>query len=861
MAPAVFGLNGNAWGHGVSYRTDTQAHLERLHTMAVQRLAMKGMGSFSLGPWLLLSLLLLITVLVAGQGIVEFFERLELKQFALRQMQVVEDRTQSGVDVVGIDEATLSSELMRRSFGRFPYQRDAYATLVQFMNRVSARVVAFDMSFDGGEDHDHPERDAAFANSIQSGQQPGRQSGRQSGRTWVLSGLSVSGDRFSSGEDPRYNVFWQQQWFQLSGRPADQAPVGVFRANSFALPILPLVHSPMAFYPFHAINDDLEGNASRTIPFVTFSDGHVLPSMPLAVAMGPSRQLEILPGLRIRTQQRMLDLAGQSYPIIRWYGDMRGLKPEQLAGYRQKMAAQAATAPAAKKTVYRHFSLAEVVRSEMTLRCRENAAGVSGVVVNSELCRTLLANPQPILNPDTFRNRIILVGTTGNALVNSDIHKTIYDGAGNYPGVFIQANIIDNYLHNGFVHQAGIGWTLGFSSLMLLLALWIAFRSGGVVRSLVLVLALLGNYTWLCHWIYLEHNVWLNWVYPTTSLIGAYSLTYLARYVVAEQRRQRLRYGLAKYVSPAVMETVEAHPERLILGGQRREMTILFCDIRGFTSFSETNPPEVVQDILVQYFADMNEIILSQYRGTINKLMGDAIMAYWGFPLQDEDDAFLAVSAALAMKEKMEERLKDETRVPIRIGIGINTGDVLVGNIGSEQFMDFTVIGDNVNIASRLEGMNKEFKTTIIISEATYQKVKDRIRCFPLGSIRVRGKQQETLIYEPLGVIKGVTRLPNLSASSSVGHARQQGSKSGVARLLLRPRIPDLALVRQEQYAIPLWWLRQWWQRSLETVRWLRLLYLRSATLPAQPGAEEGSTADESATVLSLEARTSKKGS
>ncbi len=182
-------------------------------------------------------------------------------------------------------------------------------------------------------------------------------------------------------------------------------------------------------------------------------------------------------------------------------------------------------------------------------------------------------------------------------------------------------------------------------------------------------------------------------------------------------------------------------------------MTFMFSDIRGFTAFSDQNEPEVVQTFLSQYFSTMNGIIMHQYRGSINKLIGDAIMAYWGFPLNNEDHAFLAVCAAMTMREAMQAWQSQQDKLPIHIGIGINTGDAVIGNIGSDDFMDFTVIGDAVNVASRLEGMNKEYGTTIIISAATYQKVQDRIEARSLGWCELKGKSEPVEIFEPLRIL------------------------------------------------------------------------------------------------------------
>jgi adenylate cyclase len=264
------------------------------------------------------------------------------------------------------------------------------------------------------------------------------------------------------------------------------------------------------------------------------------------------------------------------------------------------------------------------------------------------------------------------------------------------------------------------------------------------------VVALAVLYTLVTVWSYQEYNLWLNWVYPVAGMLVTMSVSFMVRYRQEANRREQLRYAFGKYVSPVVVDALIQHPELLQLKGQRREVTILFCDIRGFTTLSETHDAEYVQQLLTRYFTTMNRIVLQEHRGIINKLIGDAIMAYWGFPLETDDHPYQAVSAALAMQEAIRNWPAEAGEPPITIGIGIHTGEVMVGNVGSEEFMDFTVIGDAVNLASRLEGVNKELGTTIVMSAATWERVKDRLPARSAGTVTVKGKTEAIDVYEPL---------------------------------------------------------------------------------------------------------------
>ena len=211
---------------------------------------------------------------------------------------------------------------------------------------------------------------------------------------------------------------------------------------------------------------------------------------------------------------------------------------------------------------------------------------------------------------------------------------------------------------------------------------------------------------------------------------------------------------LAQYVSPAVLASVVDKYEDYLKAeiGSKEKVSILFADIRGFTSLSETLTAEKTVEMLNTYFSAMTEVIFS-YHGTIDKFIGDAIMAFWGAPLPFKEHAKNAVMAAMKMHDKLSEvnqTLMEKGFDSVHIGIGINTGEVILGNIGSDRKLDYTVIGDNVNLASRLEGLTKQYGCGIIISEFTYAQIKDHIPCRIVDMVRVKGKQHPIKIYTPI---------------------------------------------------------------------------------------------------------------
>ena len=205
-------------------------------------------------------------------------------------------------------------------------------------------------------------------------------------------------------------------------------------------------------------------------------------------------------------------------------------------------------------------------------------------------------------------------------------------------------------------------------------------------------------------------------------------------------------------MAPEVINELMTDPSRLKLGGQRKELSILFSDIRDFTSISEKMDPEELTHFLGEYFSRMTAVVL-EHRGVVDKYIGDAVMAFWGAPVPEKNHAKQAVATALVMAaelKKLNEENKQKGWPEIKIGIGINSGEVVVGNMGSEKRFDYTVIGDNVNLASRLEGLNKTYQTSILISESTADEVKNLFTLRELGVTQVKGRQAAVKIFEVL---------------------------------------------------------------------------------------------------------------
>ncbi len=241
---------------------------------------------------------------------------------------------------------------------------------------------------------------------------------------------------------------------------------------------------------------------------------------------------------------------------------------------------------------------------------------------------------------------------------------------------------------------------------------------------------------------------------PTLAVASATLSAMVFRVLTEERRSHQIKGMFSRYVSPKVVEELVRNPHTaLALGGKKMTVTVLFSDIRSFTTMSEQLTPEAVVDLLNEYFQAMTDVIFS-YDGMVDKYIGDAIMAIFGAPVEHPDDPVRSVRAGLEMLQilrAMNRRWESQGKRTFEIGVGINTGEAIVGNMGSTHAMGYTVIGDTVNLASRLEGLNKELKTSLLISEQTYQRVKDHFEVQAFPGVRVKGKAEAMTVYAVTG--------------------------------------------------------------------------------------------------------------
>jgi adenylate cyclase len=350
---------------------------------------------------------------------------------------------------------------------------------------------------------------------------------------------------------------------------------------------------------------------------------------------------------------------------------------------------------------------------------------------------------------DAFKDKIVFVGST--ALAVYDLRVTPFSNV--YPGLEVHANVADNILRQTFLFRPN--WASFFD---LAAILFMGLVTGLVLPrlralfSVLLIGVLFAGYLVISQGLFVRKGIWLNTIYPLLTMVLVYTAVTLYRYIVEEREKRKIRGAFSFYVNPSVVNEVLKDPEKLKLGGDKKELSVLFSDIRGFTSLAEEMEPEVLVTLLNEYLTDMTNVVF-ELDGLLDKYIGDAIMAVFGAPLDQKDHPLRACHTALIMLDRlaaMQQRWKAEGTPQLDIGIGINTGPMVVGNMGSERRFDYTVMGDAVNLASRLEGINKEYGTQVVISEFTYGWVKDDFFCRELDAVRVKGRARPVKIYELL---------------------------------------------------------------------------------------------------------------
>ncbi|HXZ11910.1 MAG TPA: adenylate/guanylate cyclase domain-containing protein [Candidatus Sulfotelmatobacter sp.] len=633
--------------------------------------------------------------------------------------------------IVGIDEKTL------QKIGSYPLPRDSYALLVNRLSAGGARIIALDATFPTPETNSARDAFENLKRTLGSSASPSllkkineleKSSDQDANFAAAVknAGNVILGHVFleearAASADPKlaeeyFNIVWAKVFPQVlkapskDGRQFDMGQAfhdagGTVYAGVEAN--IPKLAEAAASYGFININPDPDGTLRHALLIARYRDQDFFPSLDLQVV----REYEKIP------DQDIVAYIGENGVASIQFG------PHQ---FRQTPDGTKLINYTGPYGTYAHYSMWDVMSGEAP--------------------------------PESFRDKIVLVGSTAIAI--GDMRNTPFpEENAAYMGVEVHANIIDNILHS---EERGRGFlTRGMSEEMLDLGAILFFGLGfGLVfgpvepvKSTVAMLLTLAGFGWFVTYMFSQQGRWLSFVIPAGTLFLNYAVMTSFRMIFEEREKRKIRKTFSQYLSPDVIGLIEKDPQKYIRpGGEIKELTVMFSDIRGFTTISEGLTPDELVSLLNEYLGEMTEIVFSN-QGTLDKYIGDAIMAFWGSPYPQEDHAIRGCKCALQMVRRLETlnaKWEAEGRRPISIGIGLNTGLLNVGNMGSAKRLSWTVMGDNVNLASRLEGINKEYQTQIVISEATHQQIGAQFVCRELDRIRVKGKNQPVEIYELL---------------------------------------------------------------------------------------------------------------
>ena len=625
---------------------------------------------------------------------------LQLYDWSLRRLA---DPAAVNHDIVLVEINDASIRDYADAVGRWPWPRVLQSNLIDFLARAPARVIAYDIqltekshgSFKFGDDNwTAEESDDAMVTSV-----------RTAGNVILLADATNPGTT-ATARQPSVAA-WRSPYHL--GALVEERPLMLPPFQELAGGASALGHN------FLALDDD--GLARRITPFVRTGD-EAMPSLGVAAALaagGFKPEDVTLDGHTLRVRDRRIPLVAVPVPNSvngrdshdQWTMMIRYRAPVQTSRGRPYATYEA-----------RHLLVSQ---------------------------DQLLAGQKPMVDPAVFKDKIVFVGLTGAGLV--DVFQTPM-GGGLMPGIQLHATVADNLLANSFIRVAPASWRLLSTTVLavavgLMAALFPFFAAaiGAGLTAAIWTSAIVLS---------LRSGVWLNAIQPLAAIAIALFAGTAYRYFVEDYQKRAVKKLFGRYVSKDVFDQLMAHPDRAELGGRRREMSVLFSDIRGFTTVSEKGDAEALVEQLNEYFSRMVEVVF-RHRGTVDKFVGDMVMALYGAPVADPHHAENAVATAVEMVRelgKLNRNWAGRGMSPLDIGVGINSGDMIAGNIGSSSIMSYTVIGDNVNLGSRLESLNKEYGTRIIISEATRARLTGSYDLRPLGDVVVKGKTRAVAIFE-----------------------------------------------------------------------------------------------------------------
>ncbi|MGE5361467.1 MAG: CHASE2 domain-containing protein [Bacteroidales bacterium] len=624
-------------------------------------------------------------------GFAPFARTVEMKAYDA-QVRLTAGWAEARRDIVLVNIDEESIRKLEPLVGRFPWPRLVHAQLVAFLTRAPVAAIAYDVLFSErdrtsfsiqGDTWTGAESDAAFVEAV-----------RKAGN------VVVAAD--ATGEAAATPAAVPVGGYRLAG-PIERRPAVTPPFEDLARAARAVGHSFLAL--------DADGPARRSVPFVR-TGALTVPSLAVATALLVSK---VGPD-RVFSDGDWLTLGAARMPLVKAQPASGGTSSESRRALIRFVGGRQRVGPS-----YEELSFYRLFYSEMQLQ----------------------AGQSPLVDPARLRGKIVVVGVTAAGL--HDTFAVPLRGA--MPGSAIHATVVDNILSRRFMHPAP-AYATAIVALVGALAVGLACVLLGAwptVAAAIVALAALCAFSIAL----IARGTWLAAVQPAIAITAAAFVGVSYQYFVEGREKRRIKRVFSRMVAPDVYRHLVDDPSRARLGGERREMSVLFADLRGFTTLTENGRPEDVVAQLNEYFTRMVDVLF-QHQGTVDKFVGDMVMALFGAPVGDARHADCAVQAALHMVRALAElnaRWEREGRPRLAIGVGINSGEMIVGNVGSEQIMSYTVIGDAVNLASRLESLNKQFGTTILISDGTRRLLSGQYLLDPLGEVTVKGKSVPVLIY------------------------------------------------------------------------------------------------------------------
>lgn len=662
-------------------------------------------------------LIIIVYALARVSPLLSFFNILELKTVDVR-MQLRGTRMPSGeVAIAVIDEKSINQ------LGRWPWSREIFVQLVNKLSEYGARVIAFDIVFGESEQHGGlsviKKLEELYLNLGLNGKEgkhalfykglkeleSGIDSDQRLAEAIKNAGNVVLGmfayttleeiKDFNQEElEGRVALIASQAYQDVSDSSSNHKAFSILRAHGF-LTNIPVITSAGRYSGYFNFNPDPDGTIRKSELLIQYKDNYY-------------------PTLAIQAVRHYLGRS-KLQVVIKEYG-LEGIKIGRSFIPTDENGSFTINFNGPEKTIP-HYSVVDIIRGS--------------------------------IERDKLQDKIILVGPTAKGIY--DLRVTPMGTI--YPGVEIHANIIDNILNKNFIYHSSLEKLIDLLVILGLgLLLSLVVPRLNPTNGQIITMVFLAGFIAMVQYLFSSRGMIITMFFPALTIILSDLAITIYKYFGEEREKKWIEGAFGLYLAPVVVQQLKDNPDMLNLGGERKVLTAFFSDVEGFSTISEKLSPEELVSLLNEYLTQMSDLI-HKYEGTIDKFEGDAIIAFYGAPISYPDHATRACLVCLEMQRRLVElgeKWKNEGKPELKVRMGVNTGPMVVGNMGSKKRFDYTIMGDAVNLAARLEGANKAYSTYIMLTDATYQEAKEDIEVRELDMLRVVGKKEPVIVYELL---------------------------------------------------------------------------------------------------------------